>query len=53
MDYEAAWDVRDLEPDSDIYALVVDRVVAVTPLSLDLTSRADPGEIVRVLKRET
>ncbi len=52
MDYEAAWDVRDLEPDSDIYALVVDRVVAVTPLSLDLTSRADPGEIVRVLKRE-
>ena len=27
------------EPDSDIHALLVDRVVSVTPLSLDLTSR--------------
>ncbi|MGB9871182.1 MAG: 5'/3'-nucleotidase SurE [Anaerolineae bacterium] len=52
MDYEAAWDVRDLEPDSDIYALVVDRVVAVTPLSLDLTSRADWGEVARLLRGE-
>ncbi len=30
-----------LEPDSDIKALVVDRLVSVTPLSLDLTSRID------------
>lgn len=52
MDYEAAWDVRDLELDSDIYALAVDRVVAVTPLSLDLTSRADPAEIARLLQSE-
>jgi len=28
-------------PDTDIYALVIDHVVAVTPLSLDLTSRVD------------
>lgn len=28
-----------LEPDSDTWAVVVDRVVSVTPLSLDLTSR--------------
>ncbi len=28
------------EPDSDVWALKVDRVVSVTPLSLDLTSRA-------------
>jgi 5'-nucleotidase len=28
-----------LEPDSDVHALAVDRVVSVTPLSLDLTSR--------------
>lgn len=30
-----------LEPDSDVAALVVDRVVSLTPLSLDLTSRLD------------
>ncbi len=30
-----------LEADSDVHALVVDRVVALTPLSVDLTSRAD------------
>jgi 5'-nucleotidase len=29
------------EPDSDVWALKVDRVVSVTPLSLDLTSRAE------------
>jgi 5'-nucleotidase len=34
-------DVSQAEPDSDIRAVKVDRVVAVTPLSLDLTSRAD------------
>ncbi|MDW7991139.1 MAG: 5'/3'-nucleotidase SurE [Anaerolineae bacterium] len=49
MDYEAWWDPEDLEPDSDIYAVVVDRVVSVTPLSLDLTSRADRREILRAL----
>ncbi len=49
MDYEAWWDAEGLEPDSDIYAVVVDRVVAVTPLSLDLTSRADRREILRAL----
>jgi len=34
-----------LEPDSDIYALVRDQVVSVTPLSLDLTSRTDFGAL--------
>ncbi|MCS7177782.1 MAG: 5'/3'-nucleotidase SurE [Anaerolineae bacterium] len=50
MDYEAAWDIQNLEPDSDIYALVVDRVVAVTPLSLDLTSRTDLATIAQLLR---
>jgi len=50
VDYEARWDPEALERDSDIYALAVDRVVAVTPLSLDLTSRADPGEVEAVLR---
>ncbi|MFZ1615600.1 MAG: 5'/3'-nucleotidase SurE [Holophaga sp.] len=42
-------DHASLEPDSDIHALAVDRVVAVTPLSLDATSRADFGDILRAL----
>jgi 5'-nucleotidase len=33
------WDT--LEPDSDVYALAKDRVVAVSPLSIDLTARTD------------
>ena len=34
-------DQASLEPESDIYALAIDRVISVTPLSLDCTSRAD------------
>ncbi len=41
IDYEPRWDVQALEPDSDIYAFAVDRVVSVTPLSFDLASRAE------------
>lgn len=50
VDYRAQWDLEVLERDSDIYALAVDRVVAVTPLSLDLTSRADAGELEALLR---
>lgn len=39
LGYRVEIDFEHLEPDSDIHALVVDRVVSVTPLSLDLTSR--------------
>ncbi len=38
--------------DTDIYALRFKRVVAVTPLSLDLTSRVDPAELDRLLREE-
>ena len=37
------------EPDSDIYALAVDRVVSVAPMSFDLTSRADREEMEEAL----
>lgn len=33
-------DDQSLEPDSDIYAIFKDRIVSVTPLSLDMTARA-------------
>ncbi len=43
----------DLEPDSDVTALLRDKLVSVTPLSLDLTSRIDlkgwEGELRKVI----
>lgn len=38
------------EPDTDVYALQVLRVVSVTPLSLDLTSRVNLGELEQLLR---
>jgi hypothetical protein len=38
--FASTWyDLASLEPDSDIYAFAVDRVVSVTPLTLVLTAR--------------
>lgn len=39
-------------PDTDVYALRVLRVVAVTPMSLDMTSRTDFGSLSRLLGGE-
>jgi 5'-nucleotidase len=50
IDYEPLAHPERTDSDSDIYALAVDRVVSVAPLSLDLTSRADPGEIEALLR---
>jgi 5'-nucleotidase len=38
-----------VEPESDIYALTVERIVSVTPLSLDCTSRTDLSALRTVL----
>jgi 5'-nucleotidase len=38
-----------LEPDTDIHAIVSDRIVSVTPLSLDLTSRVDRAALGTLL----
>ncbi|MEJ2209818.1 MAG: 5'/3'-nucleotidase SurE [Anaerolineae bacterium] len=45
LGYHMVIDRAHLEPDSDIHALAVDRVVSVTPLSLDLTSRVGLGDV--------
>ncbi|MFC1452358.1 5'/3'-nucleotidase SurE [Verrucomicrobiota bacterium] len=39
-----------LEPDSDIRAVLQDRVVSVTPLSLDMTSRTGLDEVDTILR---
>jgi len=49
--YRVEVDEAEVEPDSDIYALQVARQVAVTPLSLDLTSRVDLADLERRLRR--
>jgi len=41
LDYEPVVDPDRLEPDSDIYVFSVQRMVTVSPLSLDLTARTD------------
>ncbi|MBN1287832.1 MAG: 5'/3'-nucleotidase SurE [Anaerolineae bacterium] len=41
LGYEFKADPARAEPDSDVYAVLKDGVVAVTPLSLDMTSRTD------------
>lgn len=49
LDYETLHRPERAEPDSDIYALAVDRVVSIAPLSLDLTSRVDLGDLQALL----
>jgi 5'-nucleotidase len=41
LDFKIELDRSKLEPDSDVYALSVDRVISVTPLCLDFSSRVD------------
>jgi 5'-nucleotidase len=51
LGYKMLVDLATLEPDSDVHAVLVDRVVSVTPLSLDLTSRV-ARETVEALLRQ-
>jgi len=39
------------EPGTDVHNIVIDRVVSVTPVTLDITSRIDPDELERALKK--
>ncbi len=47
--YRLLHDPAVTDPDSDIRALSVDRVVSVTPLSMDMTARTDFGSIEEFL----
>ncbi|MGQ9598220.1 MAG: 5'/3'-nucleotidase SurE [Anaerolineae bacterium] len=50
LGYDTLFDPRTLEPDSDIQAVSVDRIVSVTPLSLDLTSRIALQDLEQLLR---
>lgn len=45
LDYEVADDESMFDPDSDAHVLRIERRVAVTPVSLDMTSRVDLTEL--------
>lgn len=40
------------EPDSDVYVMLHEKLVSVTPMSLDMTSRTDPFRLRQFLKGE-
>lgn len=49
MNYEIRLDLDNPEPDSDLKAVMIDKLVSVTPLSFDLTSRVDPHKLHTLL----
>jgi 5'-nucleotidase len=51
--YEYEADLSQVEPDSDVYALFHDRVVSVTPISLDITSRVNLADFAETLATES
>ena len=52
LGYTFHTDPKDAEPDSDVYTLMVDHAVSVTPISLDMTSRTDLFRLRQLLAGE-
>ncbi len=47
LGYAMELNPEEAEPDSDVYAVFADQIVSVTPMSLDMTSRIDLGELAQ------
>ncbi|MCC6804955.1 MAG: 5'/3'-nucleotidase SurE [Anaerolineae bacterium] len=52
MGYRFNYDPSKAEPDSDVYAILHDGVVSLTPMSLDMTSRTDPYRLTQLITGE-
>ncbi len=52
MGYHYAANPAEAEPDSDVYVLLQEKVVSVTPISLDMTSRTDMYRLGQLLAGE-
>lgn len=52
LGYKYDTDPSKAEPDSDVYALLQDKVVSVTPMSLDMTSRTDMYRLRQLITGE-
>jgi 5'-nucleotidase len=50
LGYEIVLDEANLDPNSDVYAICIEHVVSVTPLSLDMTSRVEFEELEQRLR---
>jgi len=50
--YREAGNLTNEDVDTDVYAVRKDRHVSVTPLSLDMTSRVDLGELDKIMRNE-
>lgn len=48
--YEIYYDPQDLEPGSDLYVLLIEHKVSVTPISIDMTSRTDFSALNKLLR---
>lgn len=51
--YDISYDPDALEKDSDIYTVLVDQKVSVTPISIDMTSRTDFSQLRSFLETST
>jgi broad specificity polyphosphatase/5'/3'-nucleotidase SurE len=49
MGYDIIFQPEKLEKDSDIYALLIEKKVSVTPITIDLTSRTDLDALANLL----
>ena len=49
LGYRYDSDPKAAEPDSDVYALLNDKVISVTPISLDMTSRTDMFRLSQIM----
>ncbi len=49
--YERQVDLATLEPDSDIYAIMVDNVISLTPITVDLTAQSDFAALAAEVKQ--
>lgn len=52
LGYEFKADPSKAEPDSDVYALMHDQVISVTPMSLDMSSRTDLFRLRQIIEGE-
>lgn len=52
LGYKFSADPSKAEPDSDVYALMHDQVISVTPMSLDMSSRTDLFRLRQIIEGE-
>ncbi len=52
MGYRFNYDPSQAEPDSDVYAVLHEKVISLTPMSLDMTSRTDPYRLRQLITGE-